>query len=601
MIQNILDLEFASRRASYLYSRPSMILFDFKAAFPSISHDYMWDMLKLMGVHVYLIHAFQQFYRGNLQRIKVRKCLSKGFLAECGVRQGCPLSPLLFAAVVDVLLRRLVRRYEGITLRAFADDIGIVSLYLSQWHGILGDFVDFGNISGLHLNMPKCVLVPLWRTHISQLFKSLCDDFPALSRMQIAYAAKYLGVWLGPESRGMTWDGAMRKFVDCARRWSVGAWGLHFMARIYNIYVVSVLSYIAQFYPPSAAVLAAERKAVARCLPGPANWIRLEEAHRLKDWFSLGVQFTSVEHLSLASRLRVVHHEQVELDNILASLSEACATGGHRYPEWSEWYHDHVFQALFEAVDWYQARGSGIPDISRLALEAAPASRRGDAGDVSRRLFQRTAYSLAISKHDFSAEVQTARRFRRWLPRIQAARPDRPPQVGYVSRCWIRVMQRLSTMVSPCVRAAVFATVWNRWCTSRRFQSQGVCRFGCPCAAGSSPDDSLEHYFYCGTLRSWESRALLQRSAPRQVDVQAFLCADDSLPDRDLVLRAVHLYAAYVTHNHLRHRGASAPDDSFDFYRRTVNQALTMHSTSTALWRRGHDTAAPPPNRRRLS
>ena len=82
------------------------------------------------------------------------------FYATAGVRQGCPVSPLIFAICVDCLLRR-ISTFDGIhTVRAFADDIGAV---LADWrlmNGLLGVFYSFAAFSGLHLNLPKTILLP---------------------------------------------------------------------------------------------------------------------------------------------------------------------------------------------------------------------------------------------------------------------------------------------------------------------------------------------------------------------------------------------------------------------------------------------------------
>jgi len=143
MLANILDIDFAMRVASYSFSNAGLILFDFKAAFPGASQEFMWDSLPIFEVPADVIHSYRSFYYDNLQRVRFCGHLADGFAASSGFRQGCPLSPLLFAVVVDILLRRLCRLYVKSTVHAFADDIGIVVTNYKMLAGLLALFTEF--------------------------------------------------------------------------------------------------------------------------------------------------------------------------------------------------------------------------------------------------------------------------------------------------------------------------------------------------------------------------------------------------------------------------------------------------------------------------
>ena len=49
----------------------ALILFDFKAAFPSISHDYMWAMLNHLGVPAHVLRAYKALYHNNKHQLSV--------------------------------------------------------------------------------------------------------------------------------------------------------------------------------------------------------------------------------------------------------------------------------------------------------------------------------------------------------------------------------------------------------------------------------------------------------------------------------------------------------------------------------------------------
>ena len=59
--------------------------------------------------------------------LNVESPIFPGFFATGGVRQGCPLSLLLFAVVADVLLRHVLDRLPEVPVRAFADHAAVVT------------------------------------------------------------------------------------------------------------------------------------------------------------------------------------------------------------------------------------------------------------------------------------------------------------------------------------------------------------------------------------------------------------------------------------------------------------------------------------------
>ena len=111
-----------------LHSMPLLLLFDFAAAFPSVAHAWIFNVLLLINMPEGLYDLICALYKCNMAYM----CTPAGnkfiFMILWGVLQGCPLSGSLFVMAIDPLLHMFRIMLEDSALgavRACADDIGI--------------------------------------------------------------------------------------------------------------------------------------------------------------------------------------------------------------------------------------------------------------------------------------------------------------------------------------------------------------------------------------------------------------------------------------------------------------------------------------------
>ena len=117
-------------------------------------------------------------------------------------RQCCPLSPLLFAVAMDILLRRLQRLCPSSVERAFADDTAMTLASVPRDGPVVSNiFREFAAISGMHLNNAKCVFIPLWQTTVADAAASLASWVPSWANFTVRFWGKYLGFAVGPAGR----------------------------------------------------------------------------------------------------------------------------------------------------------------------------------------------------------------------------------------------------------------------------------------------------------------------------------------------------------------------------------------------------------------
>ena len=164
MLSNIVVIDQKAMRISLRCKQGAIILFDFKAAFPSVERGFMMETIRWLGMPEAETNLIEALYNNTTAMIRLGGHEGNRFDMSRGIRQGCPLSPIIFAVIVDMLLRKLDRTLgeEGCT-RAFADDTAVVTNNIfEKLRDIAKLFEEYGQLSGLDLNYNKTIIVPLW-------------------------------------------------------------------------------------------------------------------------------------------------------------------------------------------------------------------------------------------------------------------------------------------------------------------------------------------------------------------------------------------------------------------------------------------------------
>lgn len=154
-----------------------------------------------MGLGPNMLAWILALYSEPSAQVRVNGILSSKFPIGNGTRQGCPLSPLLFALALEPLLRR-VRANADITgltvgavehkLSAYADDVlfhltnPLVSLPV-----LMRELKNFGTLSNFKINYNKSEILPVNLS--SSMTKSLKAAFPFTWTKS---SLRYLGIQL---------------------------------------------------------------------------------------------------------------------------------------------------------------------------------------------------------------------------------------------------------------------------------------------------------------------------------------------------------------------------------------------------------------------
>ena len=268
---------------------------DFEKAFDRVSHQYLFQVLEKMGFPGRFIAWVRLLYRDINSKILVNGHLTKAVNINCGVRQGCPLSALLYVICIEPLAQILRReqRIKGVVIPGsgrlqtkcllYMDDVNILCTDILSINRTL-DLTDwFGRASGSKLNRSKtqALFYGPWRV----------TDTTGLPLTVTKTDQKILGVKFDREGEGKTnWPDIIGKVKK-----KLGYWGLRQLTMegkvlIIKAVILPLLLLTSSVFLPNRNVLLALERAIFYFLWG-SKWepLRRDVLKRTKEKGGKGV------------------------------------------------------------------------------------------------------------------------------------------------------------------------------------------------------------------------------------------------------------------------------------------------------------------------
>ena len=250
-------------------------LLDFSKAYDTIDRDFLLEVMKEMGVGDEFCTWVQILLTATRARTVINGYASDPHLFEAGVRQGCPLSPLLYLCVAEALLRFLQQKRVGATVMGvgltstqFADDTQVYLPSVRDVPAFLQMMDRFAAASGQHLNIGKTKILLLGRRGIQQHAQQQQQQHDVQQQQQhpqVVTTATVLGVTIGADAGSVFAErsqGVLAALGRLAHLRHLSVFGRGLASAAYG---VSKLLYAAEFSDlPSAAECTRLSKAVSK-------------------------------------------------------------------------------------------------------------------------------------------------------------------------------------------------------------------------------------------------------------------------------------------------------------------------------------------------
>ena len=144
---------------------------DLKDAYTSVPHATLMRVLKLAGLRGSTLEIIRDIYTDSTTHVRTKSGLTPSIVCRRGVKQGCPLSPILFNLVMEAVIRSVESvpdigyKVAGVTVKSltYADDLCVLASSQSTTQKMLDMAHQASQWAGLTFNIRKCPTLTILR------------------------------------------------------------------------------------------------------------------------------------------------------------------------------------------------------------------------------------------------------------------------------------------------------------------------------------------------------------------------------------------------------------------------------------------------------
>uniref|UniRef100_A0A803JT65 Reverse transcriptase domain-containing protein n=1 Tax=Xenopus tropicalis TaxID=8364 RepID=A0A803JT65_XENTR len=233
----------------------AVLSLDFEKAFDRVSHDFLFKVLTKMALPNFILNGIKVLYRSSFSQISVNGFLTQKVFLKSGVKQGCPLSPMLFICAIEPLLiylrnDKVIRGIHvpgggghQVKVSGYMDDITIFCSTSYSLKRALTQTSFFCGASGFKLNVQKCNCLGF-----GSWDPSLTPEI-TIQQEQI----KILGLVFNTDITGVVnWDSVLAKMEKKILIWNLRNLTMEGKILIIKMVLLPLMLHVGMVFPPSS-------------------------------------------------------------------------------------------------------------------------------------------------------------------------------------------------------------------------------------------------------------------------------------------------------------------------------------------------------------